>query len=94
MAEHRHAQKELWSSSHLCSCGVVICTAVSPGGRGCTLEEGHPGPHTNTWSPEYGTWEDSREKQEAFDKAKALMEKARNAAGEDKVNECLNAKMS
>ena len=61
MKEHRHSLKELKIDSNRCSCGVEICGALSPGGRGCNLEKGHPGPHKNTWSPEYGTWEDNRE---------------------------------
>lgn len=58
MKKHNHALKELSSGSNLCSCGVEMCGALSPGGRGCNLEKGHPGSHTNTWSPEYGTWMD------------------------------------
>jgi hypothetical protein len=57
MEKHRHVLRELSVGSNLCSCGVEVCGVLSQGGRGCNLEKGHSGPHTNTWSPEYGTWE-------------------------------------
>jgi hypothetical protein len=57
MEEHCHAST--WGDDGRCGCGVEMCNAMSPDRQyGCTLEKGHPGPHTNTWAPGYGTWED------------------------------------
>jgi hypothetical protein len=55
--EHRHALDDL-SMENFCSCGVEICSSISPdGGLGCNLENGHRGPCMNTFVPERGTWE-------------------------------------
>jgi len=55
MEEHRHSS--VAGDDDRCACGVYMCNVLSPDRKyGCTLEHGHSGPHTNTWAPENGTW--------------------------------------
>jgi len=62
MEEHRHISAA--GDDEQCVCGVRMCSALSPDKNyGCTLKEGHSGPHTNTWVPGYETWQsDERNK--------------------------------
>ena len=53
--EHKHAPKDL-SINPVCKCGVELCGEISRGGRVCTLERGHAGPHHNDHVPDTGTW--------------------------------------
>jgi len=55
--EHIHVQRND-DLDDICRCGANICSSKSPSKAvGCTLTEGHDGPHTNQWAPEYGSWE-------------------------------------
>lgn len=58
MTEHVHALSYLGGIlTQYCSCGVRICQTLHPKeGTGCTLKEGHSGPHFNGWKPKLGTW--------------------------------------
>ena len=57
--EHEHIHSERSNDlDEYCRCGAKICMSNSPSKAvGCTLTEGHDGPHKNQWCPEYGSWE-------------------------------------
>jgi hypothetical protein len=41
-----------------CRCGEKICSSInSETGNGCTLSEGHSGPHMNEWTKDGESWE-------------------------------------
>ena len=59
--KHRHNHDSTDEEGNMmCSCGVIICYAISPDIKcGCTLEKGHAGLHTNAWLSE-PCWRDNK----------------------------------
>ncbi len=56
--KHIHCRERDSVSEKRCSCGVYMCKSLKPNkSLGCTLKQGHEGPHMNEHRHEAGTWD-------------------------------------